>query len=55
LSNHYTAPEGACMTFMVSLDELKKFEEDLHIHVHLENFILFPKAIRLQNDLSDKV
>lgn len=51
LSNHYLAPEGACMTFMVSLDELKRFEEDLHIHVHLENFILFPKAIRLQNEL----
>ncbi len=44
LTNNYTAPEGACTTFRVCLDELKAFEEDLHKHVHLENNILFPMA-----------
>ena len=44
LTNNYTAPDGACTTFKVSLAELKEFEEDLHQHVHLENNILFPKA-----------
>ena len=44
LTNNYTAPEGACTTFKVSLAELKEFEEDLHRHVHLENNILFPRA-----------
>jgi regulator of cell morphogenesis and NO signaling len=44
LTNNYSAPEAACTTFRVVLDELKHFEEDLHKHVHLENNILFPKA-----------
>lgn len=44
LTDNYTAPVNACTTFRVSLAELKEFEEDLHRHVHLENYILFPKA-----------
>jgi regulator of cell morphogenesis and NO signaling len=47
LTNDYTAPEGACTTFRVSLAELKAFEEDLHQHVHLENNILFPAILKL--------
>jgi len=47
LTNHYTAPEGACTTFRISLAELQAFEEDLHRHVHLENNVLFPKIIKL--------
>ena len=49
LTNHYTAPENACTTHRVSLDELKAFEEDLHQHVHLENNILFPLALQRIN------
>lgn len=44
LSNGYTPPEWACNTFRALFAKLKEFEEDLHIHVHLENNILFPKA-----------
>jgi regulator of cell morphogenesis and NO signaling len=44
LTNNYQAPDGACTTFKVSLNELKEFEEDLHRHVHLENNHLFIKA-----------
>jgi regulator of cell morphogenesis and NO signaling len=44
LTNNYEVPDGACTTFRVTLAELKEFEEDLHKHVHLENYILFPKA-----------
>jgi regulator of cell morphogenesis and NO signaling len=47
ITNNYTPPVGACTTFRVCLSELKEFEEDLHEHVHLENNILFPKALRL--------
>ena len=47
LTSDYTAPEGACTTFRVSLAELKEFEEDLHRHVHLENNVLFPKILGL--------
>lgn len=42
LTNNYIPPADACTTFIVSLAELKEFEEDLHKHVHLENNLLFP-------------
>ncbi len=52
LSDNYTSPANACTTFRLSLDELKIFESDLHRHVHLENNILFPKALKMQDNLS---
>ena len=45
LTENYTWPEAACTTYRVSMLELKEFEENLHQHVHLENNILFPKAM----------
>jgi regulator of cell morphogenesis and NO signaling len=51
LTDNYTPPADACETFKISYIELKEFEEDLHKHVHLENNILFPKAIELENQL----
>ena len=47
LTNNYQAPEQACTTFRVALESLRAFEADLHKHVHLENNILFPKALTL--------
>ena len=44
----YEVPEGACRTYRASYDYLQAFEKDLHRHVHLENNILFPKAIELE-------
>ncbi len=53
LSQRYTPPSDACMTYKISFDELKEFEEDLHRHVHLENNILFPRVRHSQfSDLS---
>lgn len=48
LTNDYTPPEWACNTFKAYYDKLEEFEDDLHIHVHLENNVLFPKAIQLE-------
>jgi len=48
LSNGYAAPEGACPTFRALYDGLEGFERDLHQHIHLENNILFPRAIELE-------
>ena len=45
ISDGYSAPEDACNTFRVLYGKLKEFEDDLHRHIHLENNILFPKAI----------
>jgi regulator of cell morphogenesis and NO signaling len=51
LTNNYTLPADVCNTFKVFYQELKDFEEDLHKHVHLENNILFPRSIELENKL----
>lgn len=47
LSNHYIPPSDACNTYKVAFELLKEFEEDLHLHIHLENNILFPKSVKL--------
>jgi len=47
ITNGYTVPSDGCNTYMVTFKLLKQFEDDLHIHVHLENNILFPKALKL--------
>jgi len=46
-SNDYTPPQDACTTYRLCFASLKAFELDLHEHVHLENNILFPKAIKI--------
>lgn len=48
LTNGYTPPADACNTYRVTYALLKEFEEDLQLHIHLENNILFPKAIMLE-------
>lgn len=52
LTNNYTPPADACTTYKLSYAKLKEFEDDLHKHIHLENNILFPKAIELEKELS---
>ncbi|MBO2554224.1 iron-sulfur cluster repair di-iron protein [Shewanella algae] len=47
LTNHYQAPEHACTTWRVCYATLAEFEADLHRHIHLENNLLFPKALAL--------
>lgn len=49
LSNSYSAPAGACPSFLALYRGLEEFERDLHRHVHLENNILFPRAIELED------
>lgn len=52
LSSNYTPPNDACNTYKVTFSLLKEFEADLHLHIHLENNILFPKALELENGLT---
>lgn len=47
-SGNYTAPAGACPTWQGFYQTLGEFELDLHQHIHLENNILFPRAIELE-------
>lgn len=53
LSNRYTPPADACNTYRVSFALLNEFEKDLHLHIHLENNILFPKAIAMEKKLNE--
>jgi regulator of cell morphogenesis and NO signaling len=47
-SSGLTPPADGCTTYRVTYGELAEFERDLHQHIHLENNILFPKAIKLE-------
>ena len=48
ISNNFQLPEDACASYSYLFKTLDEFENDLHIHVHLENNILFPKALDLE-------
>ncbi len=54
ITNHYTTPDDGCNTYEVTYKALKDFESDLHRHIHLENNILFLKAIELENELMNQ-
>jgi len=44
----YTPPEDACISYQTLYKALADFEKDLHQHIHLENNILFPRAIAME-------
>lgn len=48
LTHNYKLPEDACASYSLLYRLLDEFEEDLHLHIHLENNILFPKAVDLE-------
>lgn len=51
LTGNYAPPADACNTYKVTLALIKEFEDDLHLHIHLENNILFPKSVAMENAL----
>ncbi|MBK8628573.1 MAG: iron-sulfur cluster repair di-iron protein [Saprospiraceae bacterium] len=55
LSNIYTPPADACNTYLVTYGMLNEFELKLHEHIHLENNILFPSAIKFEEILANKL
>lgn len=46
LTNGFTPPEEACATWRTMYEELSRLEADLMAHIHLENHVLFPRAIQ---------
>jgi regulator of cell morphogenesis and NO signaling len=52
LTDDYALPPDACNTYRALFDALQQLERDLHEHVHKENNILFPKAIRQERLLA---
>lgn len=51
VSEDYKLPENACPSFTALFTRLEAFEKDLHRHIHLENNVLFPQAIALENEI----
>ena len=49
LTRNYQLPPYACGTVQALYEGLQALEADLHVHIHLENNILFPRAIALEN------
>lgn len=47
-TNDYVAPSDACISFHTLYGVLESLEQDLHQHIHLENNILFPRAVELE-------
>jgi regulator of cell morphogenesis and NO signaling len=47
LTDDYTPPDDACPTFRGLYHGLAELESDMHVHVHLENHVLFPRAIEM--------
>ena len=48
LTGNYTVPPDACPTYHAYFDGLQAVEKDLHQHIHLENNILFPRAVTME-------
>ncbi len=52
LTSDYKVPADACVSYQTLYQALENFEKDLHQHIHLENNVLFPKALALENALN---
>ncbi len=50
LSDDYTPPDWACATYRAMLDAFIHLEGDLHLHIHKENNVLFPRAIEIESE-----
>ncbi|HMK31185.1 MAG TPA: iron-sulfur cluster repair di-iron protein [Terriglobales bacterium] len=51
-TNNYALPADACFSYGTLFSSLEEFEQDLHQHIHLENNILFPRAVALEKECS---
>jgi regulator of cell morphogenesis and NO signaling len=47
ITGGFAIPEYACVTYRALMTGLQELEQDLHMHIHLENNILFPRAAEL--------
>lgn len=51
ITNNYTPPANACLTHKITFAKLDELDKDLVQHIHLETNILFPKAIKMEQEL----
>lgn len=55
LTRDFTPPDDACMSYRTLYGALADFEADLHRHIHLENNLLFPRAVEMENGFNPVV
>jgi regulator of cell morphogenesis and NO signaling len=48
LSNNFNTPADACISYQTLYGRIEELEQDLHVHIHLENNVLFPRAIEME-------
>ena len=48
ITGNFAIPDYACVTYRALMSGLQELEQDLHLHIHLENNILFPRATALE-------
>lgn len=49
VTSDYRVPSDGCISYQTFYQALEGFEKDLHQHIHLENNVLFPKAVELES------
>lgn len=54
ITTDFEVPEGACATHIALFTGLRAFEKDLKQHLHLENDVLFPRAIKLESEMNSR-
>lgn len=53
LSDNYLVPADGCESYALYFHKLQEMDDDLHVHIHLENNILFPKAVKMEKNLAN--
>jgi regulator of cell morphogenesis and NO signaling len=53
LTDDYAVPEFACMTYRNMLEKLDQFEQNTIVHMHKEEEVLFPGALKAQAALRE--
>jgi regulator of cell morphogenesis and NO signaling len=54
LTNDYTPPADACGSLKLTYALLKQFKDDLHEHIHLENNLIFPRALEIESRVVER-
>ena len=52
ITNNFAPPKNACNSFTYLYEKLKEFESDLYIHLRIENDYLFPRALKLDEEIA---
>lgn len=55
LSGDFVVPENACFSYRTLFNALEELEADLHQHIHLENNVLFPRALEMENKVQSVI